>query len=160
MGILFSNLQLSLVSIVYQWYANESKTEAGESEFLSLIANLSETYPNETDIRVLWGLSLLNVAKQAQYQSEMQPPKMLESRGVLQTVLEYEPYHPGALHYLIHAYDVVQVNISEQAAGYASLYGNISKTSSHAQHMPAHIWMRIGESIFFLFFSYHNVFLI
>jgi hypothetical protein len=144
-NITLSNFQSSLLSTVYQWYTNASDLDAGEWAFLSSIANLSQTYPNETDIRVLWGLSLLNVANQAQFDTEMEPETMLESREVLKTALQYKPNHPGTIHYLIHAYDVAQVNISEQATGYASLYGQIVTTASHAQHMPAHIWMRIGE---------------
>jgi hypothetical protein len=143
-NIKLSHLQSSLLSTVYQWYTNPSDTTAGEWAFLSSIANLSQTYSNENDIRVLWGLSLLNVADQVQYQSQLEPEKMNESRGVLKAALQNEPTHPGALHYLIHAYDVVIVNIAEQARKYALSYGKIALTSSHAQHMPSHIWMRTG----------------
>ncbi len=140
--------QSSLLSTVYEWYADASNTTAGEWAFLSSIVHLSEIYPNETDILVLRGLSLLNVADEVQFQSEMQPDKMVEAREILEMALINEPNHPGALHYLIHAYDVAQVNISAQAEGYASSYGSIVKTASHAQHMPAHIWMRIGAKDF------------
>jgi hypothetical protein len=153
-NITLSNFQSSLLSTAYQWYANASDLNADEWSFLSSIANLSQTYPNETDIRVLWGLSLLNVANQAEFQTEMEPETMVESREVLKIALQNEPNHPGAVHYLIHAYDVVQVNISEQATGYASLYGKLVTTASHAQHMAAHIWMRIGESEISIFLSY------
>ncbi len=47
---------------------------------------------------------------------------MNESRGVLKGALQNEPSHPGALHYLIHAYDVVIVDIAEQARKYALSY--------------------------------------
>ena len=100
---------------------------------------------------MLWGLSPLNVANQAQFDTEMEPETMIQSRTVLKRALQYAPNHPGALHYLIHAYDVTQVNISAQAADYASSYGRIAKTASHGQHMPAHIWLRIGEQEIFLF---------
>ncbi|CAF5129274.1 unnamed protein product, partial [Rotaria socialis] len=80
----------------------------------------SVNYPNETDIHVLLGLALLNVAE---HQSQMEPAEMKEARIVLQDVLRNESNHSGALHYLIHAYDVAQVNISQQATGYAHHYG-------------------------------------
>jgi hypothetical protein len=151
-NITLSPLQSSLLSTVYQWYTNVSDVTVGESAFLLSIANVSSTYPNETDILVLWGLSLLNVADQPRYQSQMEPPEMLRARGILQQALNMEPNHPGALHYLIHAYDVAQVNISQQATVYALSYGDIVKTSSHGQHMPSHIWMRTGKRNFILFF--------
>ena len=72
-NITLTHLQSSLVSTVYQWYANQSSITAGELAFLSSIANLSQTYPNETDIRVLWGLSLLNVAYHREFEGQIEP---------------------------------------------------------------------------------------
>ena len=150
-----SNLQKSLLSTAYKWYPDPSVSNMteGEWEFLSSIADLSRQYPNETDIRALWGLSLLNVANQAQFQSTMEPLYLLLARTVLENAFENEPNHPGILHYLIHAYDVPRADIAQQADGYAMSYGTIVKTASHAQHMPSHIWMRIGEKDLFSFSS-------
>jgi len=153
-NITLTHLQSSLISTVYQWYANQSSITAGENAFLSSIANVSQTYPNETDIRVLWGLSLLNVAYDRAFKGEIEPKSMIEAREVLKTALKMEPNHPGALHYLIHAYDVDQVDIAEKAADYALIYNKTVLTLSHAQHMPAHIWMRTGKRSFRdIFFS-------
>lgn len=151
---ILSNLQKSLLSTAYKWYPDPSvsNTTEGEWEFLSSIADLSRQYPSETDIRALWSLSLLNVADQAQFQSTMESLYMLLARTVLKNALESEPNHPGILHYLIHAYDVRRVDIAQQAEGYAMSYGMIVKTASHAQHMPSHIWMRIGEKDMLSFF--------
>ncbi|CAF3351042.1 unnamed protein product [Rotaria sp. Silwood2] len=140
-----SSFQSSLLSTVYQWYANQSSITVGEQAFLSSIANLSETYPNETDIRVLWGLSLLNVAFGSEFQGEMEPAPMIKAREVLQTALTTESNHPGALHYLIHAYDVAQSNISEEAIDYISTYQQLVNTLSYPQHLLSHIWMRTGS---------------
>ncbi|CAF4866722.1 unnamed protein product [Rotaria sp. Silwood1] len=143
-NITLSSFQSSLLSTVYQWYANQSSITNGERAFLSSITNLSETYPNETDIRVLWGLSLLNVAFGQEFQGQIEPTPMMEAREIFKTVLRIEPNHPGALHYLIHAYDVNQVDIAEKATDYALTYNKTVLKLSHAQHMPAHIWMRTG----------------
>ncbi len=150
-NITLSPLQSSLLSTVYQWYSNQSSITAGERGFLSSISNLSRTYPNETDIRVLWGLSLLNIAFDSEFEGQLQPKPMLEAREVLKTALKSEPNHPGALHYLIHAYDIDQVEVAEKAADYAVTYNKTVLTLSHAQHMPAHVWMRTGKK------SLHNI---
>ncbi|CAF3193574.1 unnamed protein product [Rotaria sp. Silwood2] len=143
-NVTLSPFQSSLLSTVYQWYANQSSITVGEQAFLSSIANLSKSYPNETDIRVLWGLSLLNVAFENEFQGQIEPVPIIEAREILKTVLTIEPNHPGALHYLIHAYDVNQVDIAEKAADYALTFNKTVLTLSHAQHMPAHIWIRTG----------------
>ncbi len=158
-NITLTPLQSSLLSTVYLWYANQSSIKAGERAFLSSIANVSKTYPNEADIRVLWGLSLLNVAYDREFEDQIEPKSMIESREVLKTALKMEPNHPGALHYLIHAYDVNQVDVAEKASDYALIYNKTVLTLSHAQHMPAHIWMRTGKNSchdMILFFEYAN----
>jgi len=144
-NITLTPLQSSLISTVYQWYANQSSITAGEQAFLSLIANVSQTYPDENDIRVLWGLSLLNVAYESEYDGQMEPEPMIQAREVLTTSLMTEPNHPGALNYLIRAYDVAQINVSEKAINYVLTYQNLVPTLSYPQHLPAQIWMRTGN---------------
>jgi hypothetical protein len=75
-NVTLSPLQSLLVSTVYLWYANQSSITAGENAFRSSVANVAGTYSNETDIRVLWGLSLLNVAYQSDFQGQAEPESM------------------------------------------------------------------------------------
>jgi hypothetical protein len=144
-NITLTAFQSSLISTVYQWFANQSSITAGEHAFLTSIANLSQTYPTENDILVLWGLSLLNVAYGIEYNGQMEPEPMIQARDKLIAALTTEPYHPGALNYLIRAYDVAQVNISENAINYISTYQSLVPTLSYAQHLPAQIWVRTGN---------------
>jgi hypothetical protein len=139
-----SSLQSSLISTVYLWFNNGTSVSNSEVAFLKSINNLSNTYPNETDIQVLRGLSMLNVANQTESQDITENGNLINARKILRDVLTKEPEHPGALHYLVHAYDVAQVDIAEQAIGYALSYGKVANTSSNAQHMLSHIWMRTG----------------
>ncbi|CAF5012321.1 unnamed protein product, partial [Rotaria socialis] len=76
---LMTPLQKQLISTVYQWYYYNPNVTAGEDAFLSSMRNLSVNYPNETDIHVLLGLALLNVAE---HQSQMEPAEMKEARIV------------------------------------------------------------------------------
>lgn len=137
-------LQTELIRTARLWYSNTTSVYGAENEFLASIANLSAKYINETDIRVWYGLSLLNVAKQNAFDSEIQPNPMLLGRSILEEAFTKEPRHPGILHYLIHAYDVPLVSVAEKGKPYATWYGETVRTSSHAQHMASHIWMRIG----------------
>ena len=143
-NITLNPLQSSLLSTAYQWYSNRSSVAAGEKAFLASIADVATRYNNESDILVWWGLSLLNVAYQKEFEGQLQPKSMLESREVLKKALDLEPTHPGALHYLIHAFDIDRVDVAEMAADHAVIYGKTVQSLSHAQHMPAHIWMRTG----------------
>lgn len=53
-----------------------------------------------------------------------------------------EPDHPGIVHYLIHTYDYPQLAILALPA--ARKYASIAPSSAHAQHMPSHIFTRLG----------------
>jgi tetratricopeptide (TPR) repeat protein len=52
------------------------------------------------------------------------------------------PQHPGLAHYIIHAYDSPRLaHLAEDAA---RRYAQIAPAAPHAQHMPSHIFTRLG----------------
>ena len=57
-------------------------------------------------------------------------------------VLKNNPNHPGALHYLIHAYDDPQH--AALALTTADKYSVIAPSAGHALHMPTHIYLSLG----------------
>lgn len=65
-----------------------------------------------------------------------------KAADLLNHVLAVEPDHPGALHYLIHAYD--SPSLAKYALGAARSYARIAPAVPHAQHMPSHIFTRLG----------------
>jgi hypothetical protein len=50
--------------------------------------------------------------------------------------------HPGALHYLIHAYD--HPERAPQGLEVARAYAKTAPASEHALHMPSHIFVQLG----------------
>ncbi|CAF3612084.1 unnamed protein product [Rotaria sp. Silwood1] len=61
---------------------------------------------------------------------------------ILKTILKKNPNHPGALHYSIHVYDEPKSALF--ALPNAIQYSRIAPSSPHAQHMPTHIYLRLG----------------
>jgi tetratricopeptide (TPR) repeat protein len=61
---------------------------------------------------------------------------------ILIGVLKAHPRHPGALHYLLHNYDYPQHARLAQAT--ARTYAKVAPESSHALHMPSHIFLQLG----------------
>ena len=53
-----------------------------------------------------------------------------------------QPDHPGAAHYLIHAYDSAE--LAPQGLAAARAYSKIAPSAPHALHMPSHIFTRLG----------------
>jgi hypothetical protein len=62
--------------------------------------------------------------------------------AILNQVLAEEPDHPGVAHYLIHSFDYPQ--LADLALPAARRYAGIAPASPHAQHMPSHIFVRLG----------------
>ena len=129
---------------VSQWFLPENTLD-GEEAFLNSMLNLTQEFPSNHDACTLLGLAYLNKAQHESVQLNiLEPPALLSARKVLQSTLIREAAHPGCLHYLIHAFDVPRVEMALQGVPYAHKYGQVVLTGSHAQHMPTHIWTRIG----------------
>ena len=65
-----------------------------------------------------------------------------KSAGLLNWVRISQPTHPGVLHYLIHSYDFP--GMAHLALDAAKIYADAAPDSAHAQHMPSHIFTRLG----------------
>src|SRR5215470_13338780 len=65
-----------------------------------------------------------------------------KAAAILETVWAEQPNHPGVAHYLIHSYDVPV--LAPEGLKAARAYAAIAPAVPHAQHMPSHIFTRLG----------------
>jgi tetratricopeptide (TPR) repeat protein len=65
-----------------------------------------------------------------------------EAARILEPLFRRHPNHPGLAHYLIHAYD--SPPLAHEGVRAADRYAAIAPSVPHAQHMPSHIYTRIG----------------
>ena len=68
--------------------------------------------------------------------------KQKKSGKILEDLFVEQPNHPGIAHYIIHNYDYPE--LAEKALETARRYAVIAPASAHAQHMPSHIFTRLG----------------
>jgi hypothetical protein len=61
---------------------------------------------------------------------------------ILSKIFVEQPNHPGIAHYIIHTFDYPE--LAEMALPTARKYAQIAPASAHAQHMPSHIFIRLG----------------
>ena len=66
----------------------------------------------------------------------------LRAADLALAVYKHNPKHPGAAHYAIHALDTP--DLAARALPIAKAYAQIAPAAFHAQHMPAHIFSRLG----------------
>lgn len=115
-----------------------------ESEHENLAAFASgwrrahEQFPGEPEITALFALALLGTADPA----DQQLVRQRTAGAMMEALLASHPNHPGAHHYLIHAYDTPP--LAEAALSTARHYGNVAPAVPHALHMPTHIFTRLG----------------
>src|SRR4030095_8872205 len=66
----------------------------------------------------------------------------LKGAAILEPIARRQPQHPGVSPYLIHLYDYPPID--EQGLAAARRYAKIAPAAAHAQHMPSHIFTRVG----------------
>src|ERR1700730_10977051 len=62
---------------------------------------------------------------------------------ILEPIFQKQPHHPGVAHYLIHCYD--NPVLAQNGLDAARAYAKIAPASAHANHMPSHIFTRVGS---------------
>lgn len=96
-------------------------------------------YPTDHESGVFYSLTLIAKGMMASDKSYANEKKAAK---ILNRVMMREPQHPGVTHYVIHSYDYPA--LAQLALPAARRYAKIAPASAHAQHMPSHIFTRLG----------------
>jgi tetratricopeptide (TPR) repeat protein len=107
--------------------------------YMNAMERLHKQFPTDDEVTTFYALSLLSGARALNEESFR-----LEMRaGALALdVYKRNPNHPGAVHYVIHAFDdPVHAPLALEAA---HVYARIVPAVSHAIHMPTHIFIQHG----------------
>jgi len=107
--------------------------------YSAALAGLHERYPDDREAAVFYALSLVAAGTM---DKDPDFAKEKAAGAILNKVLADEPGHPGVAHYLIHSFDYP--HLAELALPAARRYAGIAPASPHAQHMPSHIFVRLG----------------
>ena len=95
--------------------------------------------PADQEAGVFYALTLITTGTMS---NDKTYAREKEAAQILNSVLARQPQHPGVAHYLIHSYDYPP--LAELALPAARSYAKIAPASAHAQHMPSHIFIRLG----------------
>jgi tetratricopeptide (TPR) repeat protein len=100
--------------------------------------HLAQRYPDDDEAQIHYALALNTSASPA----DKTYANQLKGAAILEPIFKRQPQHPGVAHYLIHLYDYPP--IAEKGLEAARRYAKIAPEASHAQHMPSHIFTRVG----------------
>lgn len=106
--------------------------------YAKAMEQLAQRYPTDDEAQIHYALALNTSASP----SDKTYANQLKGAAILEPIAERQPQHPGVSHYLIHLYDYPP--IAEKGLNAARRYAKIAPASPHAQHMPSHIFTRVG----------------
>lgn len=100
---------------------------------------VAKKHPDDSEAGILHALVLSANFDPA----DKQYANQLRAAAILEQVFVKQPHHPGVAHYLIHSYDYPP--IAQRGLDAAHRYAKIAPAAAHAQHMPSHIFTRVGD---------------
>jgi tetratricopeptide (TPR) repeat protein len=128
--------QAYLAAVEALW--GEGDKRSRDLKYSEAMARLIAKFPHDDEAQAFYALSLLAVMPRG----DQALPLRQKAGAIAEAVLGRHPRHPGAAHYVLHAYD--HGALAAKALPAARLYAGIAPAASHALHMPAHAFIQLG----------------
>jgi hypothetical protein len=128
---------IDALAVMYVDYDKTPQQERVQS-YLKKMEALAAKYPDDDEAQIFYAITL-NVAASP---ADKTYANQLKGAAILEPIWQRQPQHPGVAHYLIHLYDYPAIAAKGLPA--ALRYSKIAPNAPHAQHMPSHIFTRVG----------------
>ena len=116
----------------------EGDKRTRDAAYSAAMEKIYRAYPDDLDAAAFYSLSLLGLVRGEDKTYRLQA----KAGAIALGVYEKNPNHPGAAHYVIHAFDDPEHAIIALPA--ARRYASIAPEAHHARHMPSHIFLQLG----------------
>jgi tetratricopeptide (TPR) repeat protein len=127
------------IDALAQVYSEDTRDKTVRAQdFEKKMGELQAANPNDAEAAIFHALSLAITAPKTDKTFANQK----RCGEILQPIFKEQPHHPGVAHYIIHCYD--NPVLAQQGLGAARMYAAIAPASAHANHMPSHIFTRVG----------------
>jgi tetratricopeptide (TPR) repeat protein len=119
------------------FYAGGDKL-ARDNAYSEAMARMYARWPDDHEVEIFYALSLLGTVRPQDKGFRRQAL----AASIAFKVFQENPMHPGAAHFIIHAFDDPDHAILALPA--AREYAKIAPAAPHALHMPSHIFVQLG----------------
>ena len=99
---------------------------------------MAAKYPDDDEAQIAYAITLNTSADL----NDKTYAQQMKGAAILEPISQRLPRHPGVTHYLIHLYDYPET--AAKGLDAANRYAKIAPAAPHAQHMPSHIYTRVG----------------
>ncbi|MDO8677435.1 MAG: hypothetical protein Q7R30_02570 [Acidobacteriota bacterium] len=113
-------------------------TLARAAAYAQAMATVATDHPADDEAQTFYALALLGTLPRG----DASLPLRRQAGAIAERVFARSPNHPGAAHYILHAYD--HVSLAPKGLAAARAYAKIAPAASHALHMPAHAFLQLG----------------
>ena len=140
-----SQREQAYIDALAKRYSSEEKPDraALDRAYADAMRNLHKQYPDDLDAATLYAEAIMDLQPWNYWTRDKQPyPETLEILSVLESVLEKNPKHPGAIHLYIHTVEYGRPELAETGA---ERLRKLAPGAGHLVHMPSHIFRRIGR---------------
>ncbi|PYV78771.1 MAG: hypothetical protein DMG93_21885 [Acidobacteria bacterium] len=130
----------SYIDALAEIYKEDAQDKVAHAQhFEQKMAEMQAAYWDDSEAAIFHALTLAITAPK----TDKTFANQRRCGEILEPIFAKNPHHPGVAHYIIHCYD--NPVLAERGLGAARLYAKIAPASAHANHMPSHIFTRVGS---------------
>jgi len=127
----------------YDGYVHENRDSLNQAYAAAMI-KLASKYQDDAEVQTLAADAIMNSMPWDYWQKDGSPrPATAQAQNILEVTLKKFPNHPGAHHLYIHLVEASPT--PELALQSAEFLEEAMPAAGHIVHMPAHIYVRVGQ---------------
>jgi tetratricopeptide (TPR) repeat protein len=132
--------EIAYIDALAEIYVEDGKSPASHAQqFEHKMGALQAAYPADDESAIFHALALYITAPN----TDKTFANQRKCGEILEPLFKLHPHHPGIAHYIIHCYD--NPVLAKKGLAAARVYAEIAPASAHAQHMPSHLFTRVGS---------------
>jgi tetratricopeptide (TPR) repeat protein len=133
-----TEIERAWISAVKILYAEGEKPDRDKA-YAKAMEALHQKYPDDVEAALFYALAQMGAISHEDPSGEQ---TRLHAGEIASKIFQQYPNHPGAAHYVLHAYD--DPKHAKLALSAAQRYSQIAPAAPHALHMPSHIFLQLG----------------
>ena len=140
-----SEREQAYIDALAQRYSGSPEDRAArDTAYAATMREVAERYPDDLDAATLYVEAMMDLRPWNYWMPDGEPYEgTLEMVELIESVMERNPDHPGALHLYIHLME--PTDEPERAEAAADRLLHLMPAAGHIVHMPSHIYQRVGR---------------